>query len=232
MCGTIAVDPWPRAAVLRPADNSDPAATRVELPSLEYKLIQVRAAIQAPTARQSRRHTIAGDQAPYSNVRSANAPPRSIAPSSVDQHQMYPPLLLLALLCAPRSAAHLSFVGCYTHYAPLAFAANSTFMSHGLCRAHCRRRIPPRDTIALTEGRTCLCAALAPANERFRVADAACDLACPGYASNTCGGRGGFYYAVLTEVAGEQLEQLQSRVHAAQGAGAMLAAGAGGGSGL
>ncbi|KAI1470109.1 uncharacterized protein F4812DRAFT_457503 [Daldinia caldariorum] len=99
----------------------------------------------------------------------------------------------LALLSGSASAARrVKYAGCFGSPTHLKFNRESIYQSIGFCASWCESR--EYAVMAVTNRTACLCGYHIPPVE-LEKPDSFCDLPCPGYPRDTCGGRG--YFSVF-----------------------------------
>ncbi|KAI1382299.1 hypothetical protein F4677DRAFT_21893 [Hypoxylon crocopeplum] len=109
------------------------------------------------------------------------------------------PLLIRAfiILTSCTSAICMStYAGCFTSPTGLEYNARSVFQSVGLCSRQCSSS--NRLVMGVTNRTDCLCSDVAPPPSSM-VEESWCDSPCPGYAVDTCGGKGFFSVYLLAE---------------------------------
>ncbi|KAH9905635.1 hypothetical protein F4778DRAFT_779029 [Xylariomycetidae sp. FL2044] len=121
------------------------------------------------------------------------------------------PLLLLILTLIPVAQPHRrpQYLGCFSHPGPLRFEADMMFQTVGYCAGRCGGGASGNHPFfaGLTNGSSCLCGGAMP-----DVADLApeedCDVRCPGYVGDFCGGEG--FYSVYASIERDEAGPQQS----------------------
>ncbi|RYP66785.1 hypothetical protein DL770_008736 [Monosporascus sp. CRB-9-2] len=131
--------------------------------------------------------------------------------------QLKSALLVLATAAVAMGQAY-RYVGCFSEPPETSRETPSPFQSLGFCQDTCSGSHQP--VAALANGTNCLCGNLLPPRDQL-VEDGNCNMPCPGYPFEMCGGDG-FFSVYFEELAdSEQPSGTQSR-----GAGAEATGGA------
>ncbi|GKZ25167.1 hypothetical protein AbraIFM66951_001138 [Aspergillus brasiliensis] len=96
-------------------------------------------------------------------------------------------LSAILALCVSVQASSGDFVGCYSSSGSFVNKGSSQFQSAGLCESVCGRN--GASYAAMTNGNYCYCGSSLPPNANL-VSNSECNLDCPGYPSDQCGGNG------------------------------------------
>ncbi|GKZ29776.1 hypothetical protein AbraIFM66950_006406 [Aspergillus brasiliensis] len=96
-------------------------------------------------------------------------------------------LSAILALCLSVHASSGDFVGCYSSSGSLVNKGSSQFQSAGLCESVCGRN--GASYAAMTNGNYCYCGSSLPPSANL-VSNSECNLDCPGYPSDQCGGNG------------------------------------------
>ncbi|EAW09298.1 WSC domain-containing protein [Aspergillus clavatus NRRL 1] len=91
-------------------------------------------------------------------------------------------LISLATL-SPQVLASYNQTGCFSSPGDLTLAATFAYMSIGYCEQQCGAK----NSVAAVQGSDCYCGKSLPPSDT-RVSDKECDMACPGYPADFCGG--------------------------------------------
>src|SRR4051812_25263888 len=90
--------------------------------------------------------------------------------------------------------AALAYQGCFSSVESWSINTTYTFNSQGYCQTQCAQSQSTYQ--ATSQGDQCLCGNTLPSTST-KVDDTKCEIACSGYASEKCGGKG-FYSIYLT----------------------------------
>ncbi|KAL3471918.1 WSC domain-containing protein [Aspergillus californicus] len=94
-------------------------------------------------------------------------------------------LALYALATSTQAARPLRYLGCFSDDAGFLNLGSSAYQSVGLCLSGCTSRGSP--VIALRNGTECWCGSDYP-DWQENTSPLMCNMPCPGYALDTCGG--------------------------------------------
>ncbi|KAJ5210817.1 Carbohydrate-binding WSC subgroup [Penicillium cf. griseofulvum] len=102
----------------------------------------------------------------------------------------------LALALPVFSASSTARMGCYSDFESFKSQGPYTYQSPGYCQTECARK--EFKVAALGRGNICYCGDAIP-SESAKVADDMCDMTCPGWPKETCGGKETFNIFQATE---------------------------------